>query len=520
MGVCLAWLAAGTAGASTYRIDTQRQWQEWQTPAGVVELGRDGSVRLVETGRREVNAVTTAGEFRHWSRDLKADVPGGIRNAGSSKAQADRCIDGHPDTWWQPAPRDGVDYWWVEVDLGRAVLARQVRLTFPDTAGARPFRFFSVFVSEGVQAVQAATTDFFSYRRVGTTIKPNAARTVAYDLHTYNPSRSTGEYLVTADTVDFAPVQYVRFVAEGFSEDAALAEIEVEGQRENLALGTLARGGSLRSGTPAQAPFLIDGSMDKPWTTGSGNYWMDWRRMGKWFAWDLGATFFVDQFVLLTTGHRDDPGALPIFFENESQLYGYVVYTSDGTKAPVPEPEKGDLQYDVLSSVDNREAPLRWAFNHVFPRRRARYLFGHTEHTYGYAFIYELFLYATGYPAQVQLESGFIDMGNSKTITALDWEADTPPGSRIVLWSRSGQTLTKEVRYFLKTGVEVSETKWRSLPPIARGRVEETVIPSSDWSTWSPPYRQSGEVFLSPTPRRYLQLRVALETDDPQDIMC
>lgn len=87
-----------------------------------------------------------------------------------------------------------------------------------------------------------------------------------------------------------------------------------------------------------------------------------------------------------------------------------------------------------------------------------------------------------GYPAQVELTSSLIDFESSRIFASVEWEADTPPGTEVKIWSRTGPDGT----------------------------------PGPDWSEWSRAYRFSGERFLSPSPRRFVQLKVGLSTEDPQ----
>ena len=84
--------------------------------------------------------------------------------------------------------------------------------------------------------------------------------------------------------------------------DAApgLAEIEVIELGENMALGTLARGGSARGGMVALPLNLFDGLMWTNW--GMSNLGADWLQgvNGPWLNWDLGVQFWVDTIKMTT----------------------------------------------------------------------------------------------------------------------------------------------------------------------------------------------------------------------------
>ena len=224
-------LGVATTHGDVVQLDSKADWSTWTIPPGSLELSNTGNISL---GRidRNINAVANAREFSHKMKSTKDLVPGGIRIVGSGVETADNLIDGREDTWWEPAQEDRLAIWWIEVDLGRMVLAKKIKLTFPDTLGVRPFRNFSPYVNDGMRATSAK--DVFQFTRVGRTTEPNEERTVEYTLQTVEQASATGDYLATGDTLDFAMVQYVRFVSEEHHPGAALAEIEVDGIGFNL----------------------------------------------------------------------------------------------------------------------------------------------------------------------------------------------------------------------------------------------------------------------------------------------
>ena len=125
-------------------------------------------------------------------------------------------------------------------------MATKIRLIFADTLGVKPFRNFSVYTNDGVRAT--AAKDVFRFTRIGRTTEPNEERVVEYVLETTWPGAAVGDHLATGDTLAHHMVQYVRFVAEEFQPDGALAEIEVETVGDNVVLGIIERGGGVRGG--------------------------------------------------------------------------------------------------------------------------------------------------------------------------------------------------------------------------------------------------------------------------------
>ncbi|MCK4590863.1 MAG: discoidin domain-containing protein [Candidatus Latescibacteria bacterium] len=491
-------------------------WQEWKYPKGAVRV-EDDTVTLVSFSK-DIDPIANAGDFEHKSKvPGRGMIPGGIR-VGSNSIDAGNIIDGNVDTYWKPRATDSLEDWWVQVDLGRVVLADKLTLTFPDKEGAKPFRDFSVYVSEGAHV--SATLDQFQFGKVGTTTEPNTEEVIEYNLFTIELGTAIGDNLVTADTLKFAPVQYIRFVAHKQSPDAALAEMEVRALGENIALGTLERRGSAKAGQcDNKVHRLFDGSIDDYWMASAARAAASpWRVGGQWFKWDLGAAFWLDRLVILSWRGGEIGLTQPFLMYIQR---GYVLLTSDGTPMPAlggEERIEGDFDYQLLSLVNNLQgAPYQYKFDHVFPRRKVRHIFYHHESEparYGYA-LFEVLLYGEGYPAEVEMESGFIDLKTAKSITGVEWEAETPPDTKVEIRTRTGDTLELEIHYYLKNGNEVTKAIWDRYPG-KQGWMEEITNIGADWSQWSSVYKVPGQVFLSPTPRKFVQLKVALSTDNPE----
>ncbi|MBQ42690.1 MAG: hypothetical protein CME15_09550 [Gemmatimonadetes bacterium] len=527
----LALLIAVPCRAGEIVIDDPAQWREWSFPGGVLDLGLDGSVQMREF-RRNINAVKNASEFSHPI--VGGEAAGGIRNAGSNRRDADNIIDGDPNTWWQPDPDDDLGTWWVEIDLGRLVQARAIRVKFPHTEEVQPLREFTVFASEGAR--QAIGKDVFLFTRVGGTTQPNRSTLLEFELQTIEDGKGVGDNLYTAlnDTLDYLAIQYIRIIVNSKSEGAALAEVEVDALGENIALGTVDRGGSIRTAFDRQnITGLLDGTAAKWWTP-DGRADVDWRESGMWFEWDLGATFWLNQLTMLeyprgyaTTGH------------NNSHQLVFEWLTSDGS----PIPTEGDdtiqspFDYQLLSFVDNvaggaiqrsattggnatqvPQSERTFKFDFRFDARKVRYLFYHHEApNRGFVFrLFEIFLYGGGHPAEVVLTSPFIDLEGTKSLRSISWNTDTPESTSIEIRSRTGDTFNDQMFYFNKNGEEIPKRLWEKLPISQKKELVIVAKPGSDWSSWSTSYKVPGESFLSPSPRNFVQLEVRLKSDNPQ----
>ena len=135
-------------------VDRTDHWSAWQLPEGALEMAADGTVTPRGLGRR-ANAALDAHEF---SAILAADdtVRGGVHEIGSGEATGELVRDGDPLTWWEPDPADDVEDWFIEIDLGRAVIAEQVVVRFAPEGEGDPFLKFRVRLSNG--SAESSTT--------------------------------------------------------------------------------------------------------------------------------------------------------------------------------------------------------------------------------------------------------------------------------------------------------------------------------------------------------------------------
>lgn len=516
----LVFLFPGGVSAGVYSIRSKTQWEKWTYPKGVVNISNQGEIDLAYF-RKNIDAAGNAVQFLH--QDYKGDtISGGIRDAGSNLKDGSQILDGDPDTWWMPDSEDELQDWWIEVDLGRLVAATKLRLIFPDTANAKPFENFTVYASPGVALNRAP--DVFPYIIVGRTTKPNRDRVVEYPLryakHTKADTTVYGEYW--EETVDFLPVHYLLIILDSKSEYPALAELQIDAVGDNIALGTLQRGGSwVPGGRGLQlAASVLDGDMSTFW---SMKLLPEWEEKGVYFEWDLGALFWVDQIHVL--GWPKGWEGIPVGFTRQA-ISGYILKASDGSRTA-----KGKIDYKQIVDVDNFKEPQKYIFKHTFSPRKVRYLFLRCAHAHGEAIwsetlaeITEVQIYGQGYPAGATMESDLIDLGKLardnrlKNVTAMSWMADAPPDTEVEIRTCSGDSLVEEIHYYDRTGKEISKQKWEKLKRINMHGDKVTIYrPGTDWSHWSRPYRNpAGERFLSPSPKRYLKLQVKLLSDDPE----
>ena len=237
--------------------------------------------------------------------------------------------------------------------------------------------------------------------------EPNTKTVIDYDLSIIDPAGATGAYLVTGDTLSFNVVQYIRFVVDKAQPDGALAEIEVWTPGENIALGTLNRGGNIVSGTDTEGVVsVMDGDMNEWWSvTAERDAAGDWELSGAWYEWDLGATFWLDRHVALSfrEGFGTSGGG-------NNRQHGFIMFTSDGEELTGFSGDRveSNFDYEELTEVDNiLVSPPRYIYDFHFPMRPVRYVFYHVVnkfHANGHPHnhfirLWEHLWFGGGYPA-------------------------------------------------------------------------------------------------------------------------
>ncbi len=518
--IALAALILGGSyplAADQLRYDSVRDWRQWNLPLGVVELTPSGAIQLTKI-EKGTDAV----------RDLDL-FGGGIRNAGSNLSTARLAIDGNPATGWAPNPAADPDEWFIEIDLGRAVSAKSVTLVF--AAEAPPFELFDLLLSTGEPETDfiAAPIEGSLVYRVKGRIKENSRHRVTYQI----------------EQIDEEPIQFIRFEPLLLVPDAQLAEVEVETIGDNIALGLLERGGGVDininlasndSQPLGKARALFDGDLYERWRAGTASRGLS--DILAHMVLDLGAVYWVDQAriiggVVVRSGFG---GGITTRHYVSRRRWGFRFYefmTSDGSLAP----DGTRLWTKHFSGASPGEQTSKGLVDHHFnllPTRFVRIWWKYWD-TSCYSLqrlgeegginrvpgcgaggeTDEIQIFGEGFPSEVDFRSPLIDLGAGKNLNSVEWSGDEPPGTRLEIRTRTGNEILETYTYRDKNGKEVTERRYNKLIPSFKGPIDTTLAAGGDWSAWSRVYSFSGEAFLSPSPRRYLEIDVRMTSDSP-----
>ncbi|HIG54779.1 MAG TPA: hypothetical protein EYQ18_12520 [Candidatus Handelsmanbacteria bacterium] len=396
------------------------------------------------------------------------------------------------------------------------MLATEITLKFPNHEGARPFKQFSVYVNTGTRI--SVMEDLLLYQPVFRTTRPNTDSIITIPLN-YPLRDST---LVVDPEFDsaqvddrFRVVHHVLIVADDKNTDGALAEVEVIAVGDNVSLGTIQRGSFVNGGNAVDPNNLFDGDMNTLNTVTTGTVALtDKWQLGTWFRVDLGAHFFIDDMFIYAFGA--DEGVIgPNRIDGGGT--GHTVLISDGERSlstSLPGPDS--FNYNELFTHENPRGDNLFYIRYRFQPRKMRYIYWHGLSNRGFALLKwgELMLFSPGHPASVAMQSSYIDLGEAagdgrtKVIRALSWDIDQPPGTKLELRSRSGNTLGEQYTFYDRAGNLTTEESWTSKPKVLRGPIDTTVVTGADWDEWSNFYQVSGEPFKSKSPRRFMQLEM------------
>ncbi|MBT6149982.1 MAG: hypothetical protein HOH74_31370, partial [Gemmatimonadetes bacterium] len=516
------------------RVETRQHWRSWKVAVGAATITPDGTVSP-RFFRRQVNAALDATEY--------GTDPQGGAVAGSNPETAALIIDGDLSTSWGPELDDPAQNWWIQVRLGRVVVVDSVVLHFVDAAQGEPFLQFDVmgwrrpppqapskntitgtnisalwviyrtdrpnrderrisfvprttdqtndsFSGDPLDAVHILLTDseLDRFREVAPVTYENLSREARGTIDYYRLSSSGRQTLTSADAYANLPTARQGAIRYYSRERPRLAEVEIWTAGDNLNLGLVSRGAITTVQTErADQPQDVSTTVtDGDFSTGPSS--PVFRSEYITFFEDLGTLFWIDKLDFLTHNLNTAP-------------FEFNIEVSDGSLAP-----DGSILWSLVAS-DKVHARFR-SFDINPTRVRYLRIRSRMRSANSTLSLLEAMLYGEGYAAVAHLTSDVIDLGGRKGLVTIEWEADTPEGTRMEISTRTGNVLAEEKIFHDSDGKVVTEDRYRRrLPEVKKGEVTANFIPGEDFSDWSVPYTESGEEIRSPRTRRYLQIQ-------------
>ena len=617
---CLLWAWLPANAQQGYDIVDDRiviagrsHWEHWKKPEHLTAIDNSGAVRprrlrslynvLSDPSiARPVVITNKAPRILNVDSTLKVDVFGqpvqdtqknfvydylvraGVSRAGSNIELAAHIIDGDPTTFWEPDPRDPIEQWWVEVDLGRAVPVEGISVRFVEEGLGDPFfkyllllapnqtlsftddeRInFELFVPHEGPNTEQRTFFFESASATGGAslaipvnpglIDPTGGISSIKKLRQNSADPAwTGKVIETirfvitdtrggrAEQIDQTAwealpaqergdiVYFVRdFAGREEPVDAAtyesleeerrgrrefyrrelprLAEVEAWGWGDNIGLGLVEGGGTLNLTSAGKTPGpAFDGDIGSSYQHPTRDFL---NPGGNVLTIDIGGTVWLDQIrfagsnirgyqMRSSTGERDAQGKLrwraitpPERVKNVDN--GFFGYLND-----VQEPVRKVRFLDLLTLAN---------FIGDDQNRRDRF----------WSRFNELMLFAEGVPAEIALESALIELPGLVTLGSIHWEADTPPGTKVEIRTRTGDQLLQQIRYFDSNGIEKTAAEHKKLLAFLKGPIDTSFAIGPGWSAWSQQYQQPGDPVTSPSLRKFMQIQARLLSEDRQ----
>lgn len=470
-------------------------------------------------------------------------------------------------------------HWWFTIDLGRLVIAKRIVLKFVEEGLGDPFLQYDVLISDGEVPEKFIASEEPEFDVVWRTLKPNKTerrleivlgeRTAAEEQELSDqPLNAPPTSAVSAAQKEFAGtgVRLVQVVVRGSDFDRGfevsqpeyealpaaeqgavvyykqqrdgrrtevaaadyarlparqqggiayhryerprLAELEVWHEGDDALIAALARGGDVFASQGLPVGRTIDGnvqtyvdlifSFDRQTIPGPEGH----------LSFDLGSTYWIDTFRMAYGGQA---------IRDRFSFPSYRLDASDGALNA-----DGSLKWTTVASRQQSSTRKEYE-GHDFALIKTRFfrivweqiivpVGGHR------GFPASVQLYGAGFQPEVWLESGLVRLGGRRNLLSIAWDADAPPGTRVLVQTRTGNELSEVLHYFKKDGTEISEREYNNptLLDIFKGPIVAEEVEGDDWSGWSQPYENpTGSAIASPSPREFLKVRATLLAEDP-----
>ena len=219
---------------------------------------------------------------------------------------------------------------------------------------------------------------------------------------------------------------------------------------------------------------------------------------------DLGAPFPIEGVRFAT--RADHPG---------HKIRQFRLSINDGREES--KNEKGNLVWTLVRDEKDNLNPV---VELDIEPQIARHVYLHPVEVGETWEVAEFEVYGQGFVPQASFLSDPIDLGRTSSLGRVWWSGQLDIGAKTVIQSRSGSDDQPEV-YWRKTGVggeevpfglngrPMSRQEYGSMPQNVQGRITPDLENWSVWHTYEYADGLAGTRMLSPSPRQYVQLRIA-----------
>jgi hypothetical protein len=469
--------------------------------------------------------------------------------------------------------------WWFTVDLGRLVIAKRIVLKFVEEGAGDPFLQYDVLISDGEVPEKFVSSDEPGFTVVWRTLKPNKnerlleislgetqeaeaqelasqplnappassiavaqqefagtgvrlvqvvvrasdfarGRAVAEDEYQALPAVERGDIVfhkqqrdgrlteVAQEDYNKLPPDQQGDVIHYRRERPRLAELEVWHEGDDAVLGTLARGGDVSASQGLPVGRTVDGNVQTYVDLIFSFDRQTIRSPEGHLTYDLGSAYWLDTFRIAYGGQT---------IRGRSSFPSYRLDASDGAINA-----DGTLKWTTVASREQSSTRKDYE-GHDFELIKTRFFRMVYEHIIvpvgGHrGFPASVQLYGRGFQPEVQLESKLIRLGGRRNLLSIEWDADTPPGTSVLIQTRTGNELGEVLHFYKSDGTEISEKEYNNptLLDIFKGDIIAEEVEGDDWSGWSSPYEDmAGSSITSPSPREFLKVQATMLSEDP-----
>ena len=487
-----------------------------------------------------------------------------------------------------PLPGDEFDFasqWWFTVDLGQLVIIDRLVVRFAAEGEGDPFLLFDVLVSNGQKPPSASQGDVFEFVHVLQTLEPNKTQRVfEVDLSASNPGQleplarfvqvvvrdsdlDRGHLIGEGDegeaahaelaAADRGLVEYTKRQPDGREvavsqyvweqleaarqgpiryyrrERPRLAELEVWGTGDEILHGIAARGGHVDSREEFSADVLFDGDVLTSHPFPLQNLGTSAVGLEDELFFDLGSWYWINGYRMVSN--------FRLFGGHGNEYYSYRLDFSDGARQA-----DGSLKWTSSAAFDSEDVDRTGGFSVTLSERGIppsgmvlrRHDFDDIKARF-FRFVWELIsenvggdihplaemqLFGSGHQPEVVLVSSAIELSGSRNLTEIEWEAETPPGTQVVLQTKTGNVLIPDTLYYRDDGLLYGRGQEGADIFYSRGQrnftknEDKRVIfeEGPEWSPWSARYEvPEGSLITSPSPRKILKVRASLLSETP-----